>query len=121
MTISAINTNEKSDQFVTISSLPEITGSNCIVTTNSGMSISGISSLSHPHISLQKSDGTCIDVDNIITTEDLTSTSFLWESLFLAICKENPREASEYMTTLKLYNEDYKSTVIAIETAKKEE
>lgn len=121
MTISAINTNEKSDQFVTISSLPEIAGSNCIVTTNSGISISGTSSLSHPHISLQKSDGTCIDVDNIITTGDLTSTSFLWESLFLAMCKENPKEAPEYMTTLKLYNEDYKSTVIAIETAKKEE
>ena len=117
MTISTIDVNKKSNQFVTVSSLPETTGSNYIVTTNSGTTISGISSWSKPHLSLQKSDGTCIDVDNIITTQDLTSTSFLWETLFLALCHENPKNTPEYMTALKLYNDDYKKAVIAIETA----
>ena len=95
MTISTIDVNKKSNQFVTVSSLPETTVSNYIVTTNSGTSISGVTSWSKPHISLQKSNGNWITVDDIITKQDFNSTAFLWESLFLAICAENPKEAPE--------------------------
>lgn len=118
MTISAIDLNEKAEQFVSVSNLPDITTNSRILTANSNTNIGGsITSWTKPHISLQKSDGNYIDVDDIITKKDMTSTTFLWESLFLAICQKNPLKAPEYMTTLKLYNDDYKKAVIAIETA----
>jgi len=61
-----------------------------------------------------------ISVDDIVTKSDLTE-DFLWQALFKAICDRDPDKMPDYMTTFKLYNEDYKNTVIAIETAKKEE
>lgn len=110
--------NEKNDQFITTSSLPEINGSSKYVIVNSNTNVSGIISLSRPHVSIQKSDGSYIDADDIITKQDLTSVDFLWKSLFLAICQENPRKAPEYITILKLYNNNYKAAVVAIETSK---
>ena len=61
-----------------------------------------------------------IATDDIVTRSDLTE-NFLWQALFKAICDRDPDKMPDYMTTFKLYNEDYKNTVIAIETAKKEE
>ena len=76
------------------------------------------SSWSNPtNIYLQKSNGDYIKVDDIVTKNDLTSTKYLWEHLFFAMCDENPKKRKEYLLVLKLYNEDYKQTVLAIETS----
>ena len=79
------------------------------------------STYSTPSINLQKSNGQWISVDDLVTKQECLSTDFLWESLFLAICNENPKSAPEYMTMLKLYNNDYKQTVLAIELQKSKE
>lgn len=69
---------------------------------------------------LKKSDGTCFSTDDIVTTLDMMNENFLWKQLFNIICQRDPSKMPEYMTVFKLYKEDYKNTVITIETAKKE-
>ena len=69
---------------------------------------------------LKKCDGTVFSTDDIITKTDIMDENFLWKQLFNTICQANPNKMPDYMTTFKLYSEDYKQTVLAIETAKKE-
>lgn len=88
--------------------------------TAADCTITGTSTFTSSTTSLQKSDGTVIYVDDIITQKDLTNENFLWKQLFTSICLSNPDKMPDYMTTFKLYNEDYKQAVLAIETAKKE-
>ena len=70
---------------------------------------------------LKKCDGTCFSTDDIVTKIDIIDENFLWKQLFNTICQRDPDKMPEYMTIFKLYKEDYKNTVIAIETAKKED
>ena len=97
---------------------------NITVNSNSNpfSSISGtsLSDISNNIAWLKKGDGTCFSTDDIVTKMDIMDENFLWKQLFSTICQRDPAEVSEYMTIFKLYNEDYKNTVIAIETAKKE-
>ena len=70
---------------------------------------------------LKKCDGACFSTDDIVTKQDLLDESFLWKSLFHAICQANPDKMPDYMTAFKLYSEDYKQTVLAIELAQSKE
>ena len=69
---------------------------------------------------LKKCDGTCFSTDDIVTKIDMMDENFLWKQLFNTICQRDPAKMPEYMTVFKMMNENYKDTVIAIETAKKE-
>lgn len=112
------NYSNTSDQDATSYQTITISDHSIPFTSISGTNWSDISN----HITwLKKCDGTCFSTDDIITKQDLLDESFLWKSLFYAICQANPNKTPDYMTAFKLYNEDYKATVLAIETAKKEE
>lgn len=91
-------------------------------TSNSNPNWSEIARNTNPYMTYltRPSKNDIISVDDIVTKSDLTE-DFLWQALFKAICDRDPDKMPDYMTTFKLYKEDYKSTVIAIETAKKEE
>ena len=69
---------------------------------------------------LKKCDGTCFSTDDIVTKIDMMDENFLWKQLFNIICQRDSSKMPEYMTVFKMMNENYKDTVIAIETAKKE-
>lgn len=92
------------------------------VSTTSSPNWSEIARNTNPYMTYlsRPSQNDVISVDDIVTKSDLTE-NFLWQALFKAICDRDPDKMPDYMTTFKLYNEDYKNTVIAIETAKKEE
>lgn len=73
------------------------------------------------HITYLRRSNDLISTADLVVKQDLADEEFLWKQLFNTICQRNPDKMPDYMTTFKLYNEDYKNTVIAIETAKKEE
>ena len=66
---------------------------------------------------LQRTNGSNICTDDIVTRADLLDEDFLWKSLYIALCNKNSEKASEYETLLTIYNKDYHRTVLAIETA----
>jgi len=66
------------------------------------------------HISFPTITGvgtSCSDEEYLRNTEENA-----WKNLFEVYCTRNPDQADTYNTLLKLSNNDYKSTVLNIET-----
>jgi len=58
-----------------------------------------------------------IDVDTILTKEDLaTNKQLAYQAIYEALISEIPEKADEYKTLCKLYNCNYRTVVLLIES-----
>ena len=58
-----------------------------------------------------------IDVDTVLTKEDLaTNKQLAYQAIYEALISEIPEKADEYKTLCKLYNCNYRTVVLLIES-----